>query len=480
VTIWLDVEDIFVHAQGGRRRISGIQRFVLEVCRAIQEDPALLPAPHHALRYLRHARVTGDYTEIGWAALQTLFEDADGTAAPSSTAALVLASLPNAALKQNPRAPGTARRLLRRLPADALPHLARAAAAQRLALRESAAATRQLSKALRSRRGSFGPRRVPPDQARCSTLAEPGDVLLFLGAGWILSDHAERIRKFRQRGARYVMLLHDLIPALRPEFAGRAACAAFDTWLSGVLPQASTLLTISQASARDLAIWTQRHDLPAASPVVVPMGTSADALARLPPRPIAGLPANSFALCVATIEPRKNQHMLVRVWRQLIEQLGPAKVPPLVLAGHVGQHVKDMMAELEATDFLDGMIRVVPDPSDEILAALYRECRFTVFASLYEGWGLPVTESLLFGKPCFASSRTAIPEAGGALVRYFDPECVPDAVRLIRASLEDPGDLARWAGDIARLYRPTPWQDTARAILQAADQGAAVEALSPA
>ena len=59
--------------------------------------------------------------------------------------------------------------------------------------------------------------------------------------------------------------------------------------------------------------------------------------------------------------------------------------------------------------------------TDADLKVLYEGCLFTLFPSFYEGWGLPVTESLAFGKPCIASNRSSIPEAGGKLARYIDP-----------------------------------------------------------
>ena len=58
--------------------------------------------------------------------------------------------------------------------------------------------------------------------------------------------------------------------------------------------------------------------------------------------------------------------------------------------------------------------------SDPDLAALYRRCLFTVYPSLYEGWGLPVTESLCYGKTPLLSRVASLPEAGGEFADYFE------------------------------------------------------------
>jgi glycosyltransferase involved in cell wall biosynthesis len=137
-----------------------------------------------------------------------------------------------------------------------------------------------------------------------------------------------------------------------------------------------------------------------------------------------------------------------------------------VFAGRVGWLVADLMQQLDNTGWLDGRIVLVEDPTDAELATLYRGCLFTLFPSLYEGWGLPVTESLAFGKPCIASNVTAVPEAGGSLARYFDPENVAEATRVIRATIEDRAGLAAWEEQVRREFRPVPWEAAADCLLK--------------
>ena len=97
--------------------------------------------------------------------------------------------------------------------------------------------------------------------------------------------------------------------------------------------------------------------------------------------------------------------------------------------------------------------------------ALYEGCLFTLLPSLFEGWGLPVGESLALGKPCLAASGTALPEAGGALCRYFDPEDVGSAHRAVAAVLDQPGAIAAWQAEVRLQFRPRSWHDAARTIL---------------
>ena len=88
-----------------------------------------------------------------------------------------------------------------------------------------------------------------------------------------------------------------------------------------------------------------------------------------------------------------------------------------------------------------------------------------MFPSFYEGWGLPVTESLAFGKPLHHIHGTSLPEAGGKLARSFDPDNLHDAYHVIRQVIDDRPGLARWEAEVRREFKPVPWSATVEAIL---------------
>jgi glycosyltransferase involved in cell wall biosynthesis len=66
----------------------------------------------------------------------------------------------------------------------------------------------------------------------------------------------------------------------------------------------------------------------------------------------------------------------------------------------------------------NGRIIWLKGVSDLELETLYLGCQFTAYPSSYEGWGLPVGESLAYGKPVLAHALTSIPEVGGDQVNY--------------------------------------------------------------
>jgi glycosyltransferase involved in cell wall biosynthesis len=65
----------------------------------------------------------------------------------------------------------------------------------------------------------------------------------------------------------------------------------------------------------------------------------------------------------------------------------------------------------------------------ETLPSLYSMAQALVFASLYEGFGLPVLEAMACGCPVITSKVTSIPEVGGNSVMYVDPYDVDSIAR---------------------------------------------------
>jgi glycosyltransferase involved in cell wall biosynthesis len=307
-----------------------------------------------------------------------------------------------------------------------------------------------------------------------AALARRDDVLIVLGSPWFNAGYARLIERLRREfGMRFAVLVHDIVPLRRPEWCNRELVRSFRAWYGSVLPASDAVFSVSRATAEDLKRYAASAGILLKGPVQpVPVGTCFGG--ALPPTTpdsdsLALPEPGSYVLFVSTIEARKNHGLLFRVWRKMVDELPADEIPILVFAGRIGWLVADLMQQLENARFLDGKIRLVLDPSDTTLNRLYSGCLFTLFPSLFEGWGLPVTESLAFGKPCVASNRTSIPEAGRTLARYFDPESLPDAYRVIRGAIDDRAELAAWENRVVHEFRPVSWDETAAAIVRQLD-----------
>ncbi len=522
--IWVDVEDLFQYAAANPRP-SGIQRIEFELCRAL----ATLPESRDRVRFVRHAATQQSFTSIPYAQLERLHDQltASHRGAPTPSRVVDGRMQPARKLSESPL-----RRLAYRLPEGLRNPLVALFKAEREAGRAlvhigSALAwaggtrAKRLARQIRGRRlagrntgaharlplddpheravGStpFGPgmspgRTLPPSARHADTAAfdsttEPGDILLVLGSPWFHPYYAEIVEKAqRTRGLRFSLLVYDIIPLRRPEWCDHNLVLRFREWTGGIFPLVDVLLTISQASARDLEIDARRAGYALRStPRPIPIGTGFSDAARTPASVPAGNardlpPPGSYALIVSTIEARKNHMLLFRVWRRMAEEMPADRIPTLVFAGRIGWLVSDLMQQIHNADYLDGKIVLVEDPSDDELRRLYAGCRFTLFPSFYEGWGLPVTESLSFGRPCIISNATSLPEAGGDLARYFDPENAHEAYDMIRHAIEHPEETEAWAERVQREFKPVSWEDSARGVLRALAGADAEPAAAPA
>lgn len=229
-----------------------------------------------------------------------------------------------------------------------------------------------------------------------------------------------------------VQIIHDLIPALRPDWFGDQHSHRFLNWLKTTVPMTSHYVCVSESTRDDL-----QKILPGIGPrvSVVHLQHSFPGAIRVQ-KCVEGdeVLARRSVLCVGTLEIRKNGSNLLRAWKILLDRLGEESLPDLVFAGKRGWRLREFDELLASDPALVRKIHFTGPVSDEQLAELYHSSLFTVYPSFYEGWGLPVGESLWFGRCCITSAVSSMPEVGGDLCTYVDPSDVSalaDAMELL-------------------------------------------------
>jgi FkbM family methyltransferase len=234
-------------------------------------------------------------------------------------------------------------------------------------------------------------------------------------------------------GLRCGFVYYDAIPLRRPEFAAMAKVHA--TYMHD-LRRADVIWPISQFSADELVrFWSEGAD---PSPETQPR----IAAIHLPPefdrpRALAPTAGEKLILSVGTLEPRKNQLALIRAFAGRLTS-GRAAGWRLVLVGNLHPQVA---AEVQAATLAHPEIAFLGHVSDEALSDLYARSAFTAFPSLDEGFGLPILESLWYGKPCLCADFGAMGEVasgGGCLTANVRD---PDQLAVSLARLMEDADL---------------------------------------
>jgi glycosyltransferase involved in cell wall biosynthesis len=482
--IWIEIDDLVDHISYGRQP-SGIQRLEFELCRALVE----LPSTQNRINFIAFDPVEDTFKVLDWSQVRRSYDDVTYGNEKAIKAA------DGTGRRNSPRL-ATLKRIVSHLPSGLRYPIISFAAHQLKAAGSLMELCRNLGYAVlfRLRRGGKPSRPEAKPSESALAPSRPGrvwnpahnDVLVSFGATW-RPQYPIRIEKARRENRlRFAMMFHDIIPLRRPEWVDPKLVAAFGSWVQDILPLTDVIFTNSNATAADVTHYAGQIGFDVRDKVhPVPIGTGFSRSDRrgegepAPERPLP--PPGSYVLVVSTIEPRKNHSLLFRVWRSLLEDLPADRVPTLVFAGGVGWLTSDFMQQLKNANFLNGKIVVVEKPTDAELETLYAGCQYTIYPSFYEGWGLPVTESHAYQRPCLASNRTSIPEAGGTLARYFDPDNAHELYRHVRHLIEEPESLRRWQEQIISDFKPTPWSASARTVLRilwGQDLGVAQERLA--
>jgi glycosyltransferase involved in cell wall biosynthesis len=202
-----------------------------------------------------------------------------------------------------------------------------------------------------------------------------------------------------------VSTFHDLFvltaeystPEFRRRFAGQARDAA---------SRSDAIVAVSKFTAEQvhLLLGVERSRIR-----VIPHGV------RLPSKP-SDATRDNIVLSVGALQLRKNTGRLVEAFERL-------NYPDwrLILAGSPrGYGATQILDQIERSAAKE-RIEVAGYVTAQKLSELYRRAKIFAFASLDEGFGIPVLEAMANGVPVVASNRSALPEVCGDAALLVDP-----------------------------------------------------------
>jgi len=268
-----------------------------------------------------------------------------------------------------------------------------------------------------------------------------------------LTEPGDMERLTRRRGWRAVYLIHDLIPLTHPEYVRPGDAEKHAVRMRAVLGTAAAAIYNSRHTARAMAEFAAAEGQPAPRGLVNLLGVE-DAFQPLPAGALAT--AAPYFVMVGTIEPRKNHLLLLHLWRQLAQELGPA-TPRLVLVGRRGWENENVLDLLDRCPALTGHVLECNHLSDQQLKRLLAGARAMLLPSFAEGFGLPLAEAMAMGVPVIAADLEVFHEIAGDLPRTLDPTDGP-GWRQVILDYARPDSAAR-AAQIARLegFRSPTW-----------------------
>lgn len=223
----------------------------------------------------------------------------------------------------------------------------------------------------------------------------------------------------RNAGCKSVVTIHDLIYKFHPDDFGWLDRQIYDFKFRYACRHADRIIAISNSTKYDLMM----HFGVAESKIDVVYQSCNEAYSQTCSsaeqtriREKYGLP-ESYLLSVGSLISRKN--ILAAV--QAVELLQGIVSLPLVIVGGGGEY-KDQVKQYITDKHLEDRILFPPYVSNEDLPALYQMAKVFVYPSRYEGFGIPIIESLWSRTPVITTRMSSLSEAAGPGAWYCHPD----------------------------------------------------------
>jgi len=300
-------------------------------------------------------------------------------------------------------------------------------------------------------------------KARYSTkvkyYAKTNDVFVITMGDWQSRSYINTIKKLRQKNVKLIQFCYDMLPIVTPQYSGHAT-KTMTKYNLAIFPIVDKILSISEHTKRDVVQWLEAQNLHVPAIDVFRLGDDFDVIKqktlskRLDDK--LALQKKKYILCVGTIEARKNHALLYYVYK--LAKARKIELPQLIVVGRIGWQGDGAFDLMTKDPEVNQSIKVVKNATDQELAWLYENAMFSVYPSFYEGWGLPIAESIAHGITCLTSNSSSMPEIAGDLIDYFNPvspeDCLEKILKLV--------DTEYMKSSLTRIksFKKTTWEET--------------------
>ncbi|HBI19360.1 MAG TPA: glycosyl transferase family 1 [Brevundimonas sp.] len=238
------------------------------------------------------------------------------------------------------------------------------------------------------------------------------------------------------RRAANVYTVHDLIPLKLPHTTLDNKKRYHDL-MTSVVRRADLVLAVSETTRQDLIAMLgadERKVVTTYQAVTSPRGEqkSTDYLAN-ELATLHGLEFKGYFLFFGAVEPKKNVSRLIQAYLE-----SRIATPLVVVAGRDWLAQEDLALLSHASESASGVKRIDYLPA-ALLRNLIRGAKATLFPSLYEGFGLPILESMMAGTAVITANVSATAEVAGEAALTVDPRSI-EAIRAAIVALDSDDD----------------------------------------
>lgn len=261
-----------------------------------------------------------------------------------------------------------------------------------------------------------------------------------------------------------VSIIHDVIPILYPSFTSLKFLNQMESFFEKFHDKIDLYLANSKHTEKDLKEFlASKYGIADPKTAVIKWGFSiTDSSNAIYDVPLIG---GNYIMYVSTFGPRKNHIKLFEAWSEIVKS-GKSDGWKLICVGQKDKKYSEPENYIQKNlVHLGSTIQLLHHIGGDAIINLYKNCRFTVYPSLYEGYGMPIAESIYYGKVCITSNVSSMPEVGGEYADYINPESTDEIRDKILHYITNPDALARRENEVKNAHITT-WAEASQYMVK--------------
>lgn len=295
-----------------------------------------------------------------------------------------------------------------------------------------------------------------------------GDIFFDIDAVWNLSINRNFLyERLKKNNVKIYNFIYDLVPIIKPEYSHKYTINNFVGYIDAVYKYSDMVFFDSRSAERDFNDIKEHignnRDI---SSRVIHLGAdlpvfNGDGYISVE---INKLINKKYLLFVGTIEPRKKQQLVLDAFDELSQRYDDLN---LVFVGKQGWNNDRLIHDIKNKVHTTKRVFWFDNVSDLELDFLYKNCFISTYLSEYEGFGLPVAESLNYGNITISSKNSSMYEVGKDYCDYLRFNSHGELVGLISKYIDDAELYKKKRLYIKNGFSPFSWDAMYDSLIQA-------------